>query len=171
MSADTPCPVRLVGGGAELVDRLEPLWLALHAHHQSVDPRGIYFDDSESWRVRRSSYVRWLAEPGSFVLIAQTEAGEDIGYALVAVTEGPDDTWVTDDRLAEVESLAVLPAHRGSGVGTRLLDAVDAELDRLGIGDLFIAALAQNTEAIRFYEKRGLRPVLTKLARFRAERR
>jgi ribosomal protein S18 acetylase RimI-like enzyme len=50
-----------------------------------------------------------------------------------------------------------------------LLDAVDARLAELGIGDVFIAVLTGNADALRFYERRGLRPVMTHLARFAAE--
>lgn len=63
---------------------------------------------------------------------------------------------------------AIAPEERGQGIGTRLLDAVDTELERLGIGDLFIAALVGNEGAVRLYERRGLRPVMTYLARFAA---
>jgi ribosomal protein S18 acetylase RimI-like enzyme len=92
-----------------------------------------------------------------------------VGYALVTVRPGPDDTWVSGGRLAELETLSVDPEERGQGIGTRLLDAVDAELARLGIGDLFIAALVGNEGALRLYERRGLRPVMTYLARFAAD--
>ena len=43
------------------------------------------------------------------------------------------DTWVTGDTIAELESIAVAPEHRGAGIGTKLLDAVDVELERRGI--------------------------------------
>lgn len=99
-------------------------------------------------------------------------AAVHVGYALVAVRPGPDDTWVSGDRLAELETLPVAPDERGQGIGSRLLDAVDEELARLGIGDLFIAALVGNAAAIRLYERRGLRPVMTYLiARFAADDR
>lgn len=155
-------------GGAELIAGLEPLWLALHAHHQSVAPEFTYFDDARSWELRSACYREWLAEDGSFVLLAEANGGQPVGYALVRIKEGPDDTWVTGARIAELESISVLPERRGEGIGTLLLDAVDAELDALGIGDLFIGALAANTSALRLYEKRGLRPMLVYMARLKS---
>ncbi|MEV6697330.1 GNAT family N-acetyltransferase [Streptomyces sp. NPDC051453] len=89
--------------------------------------------------------------------------------AFVQIEEGPDDTWVTGDRIAELQTLAVLPAERGHGIGTLLLDLVDAELDRMGVADLLIGTLAANTGAQRLYERRGLRPVLVYYARFGAD--
>ena len=59
--------------------------------------------------MRRGDYERWLADPGSFALLAEV-GDEAVGYAVVHV-QGPDETWVTGDRTAELETLAVLPGH------------------------------------------------------------
>ena len=80
-------------------------------------------------------------------------------------TVGPDDTWVTGD-VAEVESLAVSASERGAGIGTLLLDRVDAELAEAGIEDLQIGVVAANADALRFYERRGLRPRIVMLSNF-----
>jgi GNAT superfamily N-acetyltransferase len=159
--------LRIRRGGPELIDELEPLWLALHAHHQKVAPQWRYHGDPESWRIRSERYREWLAEPDAFVLVASI--GEQLaGYALVHFKSGPDDSWVTGERMAELETISVTPGHRGQGIGTALMDAVDAELDRLGISDLFIGALAGNEDAQRFYASRGFRPITVHLARLGA---
>ena len=36
----------------------------------------------ESWPMRRGDYERWLAQPGSFALVAE-EDGAAVGYAVV----------------------------------------------------------------------------------------
>jgi GNAT superfamily N-acetyltransferase len=153
--------------GAESFERLEPLWLSLHAHHQTVMPGYAYHPDERSWEIRLACYHEWIVSEGSFVMLAERD-GETIGYAFVHVKDGPDDTWVTGNRMAEVETLSVAPEERGRGVGTLLLDAVDAELETLGISDLFIGTLAANSGAQELYERRGLRPVLVYLARMSA---
>ncbi|MGI8333406.1 GNAT family N-acetyltransferase [Actinomadura scrupuli] len=153
--------------GAESLDRLEPLWLALHDHHRSVMPGYTYHPDERSWAIRRVLYGEWIKSEGSFVLLAE-RAEELLGYAFVHVRDGVDDTWVTGERTAEVQTLSVAPGERGNGIGTRLLDAVDAELENLGIGDLFIGTLAANSGAQQLYERRGLRPVWVYLGRVAA---
>jgi hypothetical protein len=85
--------VSLTVGGAELIDRLELLWLSLLEHHSTVLPGFDYQPAEVSWAVRRRSYRHWLAEPGSFVVVAWAAtngpatgaepAPEPIGYALV----------------------------------------------------------------------------------------
>ena len=82
---------------------------------------------------------------------------------------GPDDTWPVGQRWAELVSLAVLPDRRGGGIGSALMDAVDAELARRGIADLQVAVMAGNDAALRFYERRGLRAGELLLYRFGAE--
>ena len=50
-------------------------------------------------------------------------AGAPVAYALVGLNEGPSG-WDCGERIADVETLAVAPAARGQGVGTRLMDAI-----------------------------------------------
>jgi ribosomal protein S18 acetylase RimI-like enzyme len=158
--------------GAEALDRLRPLWLALHHHHQSVggERLGPYVDDDASWTARRALYADFLAN-GGFALLAEDD-GALVGYAMVAVKTSAetelDDTWISGDRVAEIETLVVLPQARGSGLGSALLDAVDAELATLGIEDVLIAAFVTNLDAIRLYERRGFRPASLFLIRLAA---
>ena len=84
------------------------------------------------------------------------ESGEaPVGYVLVLIEPG-DDTWSTDERIAVIQTLSVDPGWRGRGVGTALMDAADAELERIGVRDVFVGAVATNDGARRFYERRGL---------------
>jgi ribosomal protein S18 acetylase RimI-like enzyme len=156
---------RLEAAELELV---APVWASLLSHHGEVEPDLPTRPVAESWPMRHADYVRWLAEPGSFALVADMD-GEAAGYAVVRL-EGPDETWVTDERRAELETLAVLPAHRGAGIGAALMDAVDEELDRLGIDDVWLAVVAGNTDALRFYERRGLRTYAHRMHRGRVPR-
>ena len=155
--------------GAEALDRLRPLWLELHRHHQAVGgpALGPYVDDAASWTARRALYAGFLAA-GGFAVLAE-RAGDLIGYAMVAVKTSAetelDDTWQAGARVAEIETLSVAPAARGQGVGSALLDAVDAELSAQGIHDVLIAAFVTNAEAIRLYERRGFRPASLYLIR------
>jgi ribosomal protein S18 acetylase RimI-like enzyme len=163
--------VRITRAGADVLDRLEPLWLELHRHHRSVggDALGPYVDDEHSWAARRAMYERLLAEPhGSFVLLA--EWGRDaVGYATVAVSPVEetwlDDTWSTGPLIAEIETMAVTAQARGRGIGSRLLDRIDEELAAAGVGDVVVGAFATNEGALRLYERRGFRPAWTYLTR------
>ena len=147
--------------GAERVDDLELLARSLHAHHLTVDPAipGIPPRGEDGWwAIRRERYVRWLAEPHAFALLASVDAvATPIGYAVVSM-HGADDSHRTGSRFAELQSLAVLDGHRGSGIGSALLQRVYAELRDLGIGELAIGVLATNHKAMRLYEREGFTP-------------
>lgn len=149
-----------------VLDEVRPVWLALLAHHAELPDAPDALAPQDSWPRRRANYVEWLGLPDSFLALARQDE-RSVAYALVAVRSGGDDTWRTGDRIAEVETLSVLPECRGQGIGSQLLDAVDAELDRLGVADLQIAAVHSNTAAIRLYASRGLTPRLTVLSRYR----
>ena len=99
------------------IELVRPLWEALLEHHGKVSPHLPPTRSAEdSWRRRRAEYDVWLAQPGSFMLVA--ESGErPMGYVLVLIEVG-DDTWSTDERVAMIETLSVDPDWRGRGVGT-----------------------------------------------------
>lgn len=156
--------VRALERPAEL-DALEPLWLALHRHHRTVVPDGMLVaDDAASWRRRRAVYGAWLEAGDALVLVAERD-GVPVGYAVAHLQDGPDDTFAVGDRYAELYSLSVDPEARGGGIGTRLMDELDARLAADGITDLVVAVMSDNRDALRFYERRGLRPTETHLWR------
>jgi ribosomal protein S18 acetylase RimI-like enzyme len=142
--------------GVEELPELEPLWRSLHRHHRAVADVPVLADDDLSWQRRRDWYRSMLAAGSAFALVARS-GGTAVGYAYVHVRPGDDDTWPVGAQMAELVSLAVAPDRRGHGVGTALLDAVDAELDRRGIDDLEVGVMSGNHRAVAFYERRGLR--------------
>jgi predicted GNAT family acetyltransferase len=73
---------------------------------------------------------------------------------------GPQETWATGDRIAELETLTVPPSQRGGGIGSALVNAVSCELNAIGVGHLAVSVVASNTAAARFYERLGLIPFL-----------
>ncbi|HXV32865.1 MAG TPA: GNAT family N-acetyltransferase [Gaiellaceae bacterium] len=155
--------VEIVGAGPERLDDLEPLWQAMHAHHESVaghlEAVAPFRSPEDSWRRRRAHYERVLADPETFLLLAERD-GRAVGCALVLV-KGTEASLEVGERVADLDTLSVLPEERGRGLGGRLLDAVDAELRRRGIGELSLAVMVGNDDAVRLYERRGLVPYLT----------
>jgi ribosomal protein S18 acetylase RimI-like enzyme len=144
---------------------LEPLWRSLHTHHRRVAQVPLLADDDLSWQRRSDWYRRMLAAGEAFLLVAR-DGGQAVGYAFVHIRPGDDDTWPVGAQMAELVSLAVTPKRRGGGIGTALMDAVDAELARRGIVDLEVAVMAGNARALAFYERRGLRVGEVLLFRF-----
>jgi ribosomal protein S18 acetylase RimI-like enzyme len=149
------------------LDDLKPLWAALYDHHRAIAPqlrdREVPFD--QAWEARQQIERQWLrTEPGSFVMAVRTPGGF-VGYALVRIRSGAELTtsWRFSDPIAELATLAVLPAFRCQGLGSALMDAVEDRLRALDIADLVIGVIATNVEATRFYERRGAVPFHTEL--------
>ena len=62
---------------------------------------------------------------------------------------------------AEVSNVFVSPDYRGTGLSARLWDAVENYARSQGIQQLELAVNAENTAALRFYERRGYRKIGT----------
>ena len=147
------------------VHRLRALCIALHQRHRDVSPVALVADDEACWQVRSGLYERRLREGTAFGLLAELD-GRAVGYAFCCLLDGPDDTFPVGERYADLYSLSVAEDVRGQGIGTRLLDGVDAELERRGIPALRISVLAGNEPAQRLYERRGLQVAELVLFRF-----
>ncbi|MGH2975447.1 MAG: GNAT family N-acetyltransferase [Solirubrobacterales bacterium] len=150
--------LRYAGTVAEL-DLVEPLWNALQAHHTAISPdlgeATPHRDAADAWRIRRAKYERWLRDPDAFFVVAET-AGEPVGYAFVTIGPGYA-SWQTGERLAELETLSVLPQHRASGIGSALIKEVWKRLATLGVEDMAITTTTTNVDSHRFYEREGFR--------------
>jgi len=91
----------------------------------------------------------WLVEAG----------GEAIGYALACPAKLPHPD-VTPS-CGELDRIYLLAAHRGGGLGTRLLDETLAWLERDGPRRLWIGVFSENVGAQRLYARRGFEVVGT----------
>ena len=141
---------------AEELDILEPHWNALHEHHSEVlpalggqaRPRPLL----DAWNRRRAKYEQWLDDPESFFVVAE-DGRKPIGYAFVTI--GPGYAAWSTGRLAALETLSVLPVHRGTRIGSQLLNSVWSRLAERGVDEMVITAVLTNVSAHRFYERHG----------------
>lgn len=152
--------IQISVAGPERLEGLRSVWESLSDHHAAVAPRlrelGPVRLGADSWAVRRRHYASLFeGESVAFALIAEADDAA-VGYAMVDL-RGPEESWDTGP-VAVLETLAVLPDHRGSGIGTALIEAVFSELRTRGIGHWEVATIATNADAIRFYERLDLLP-------------
>jgi ribosomal protein S18 acetylase RimI-like enzyme len=156
-------------GRHEALDSLEPLWLALLDHHVEIGAAGLPVVHRDlSWPRRRRFYTELLEQPETVVVTASRTSGL-VGYCVAHVRHGADDTWPTGDIIGEIDSLSVLAAERGRGIGTLLLDAAEAHLAAYGAYDVGLAVVVGNASAIAFYEQRGMAPITVNMLRLRTD--
>jgi ribosomal protein S18 acetylase RimI-like enzyme len=151
--------IEIVRGGEELLDAPQALWLSLRDHHHSVAPElGAVREDEESWARRRSEYASWLAQDnGAFFLVAR-RGDQVLAYAFVRPLRRSSTTWALEHDELDIETLSVSPEARGSGIGKRMIALIREEVTRGGYGGLQVTAIAQNVDALRFYEREGFAP-------------
>ena len=144
----------LLSGGAELLDRLEPLWLELRQHHADLSPQwrasllAVRFDERRAQLANKGAH-------GILVSLA-TSAGRDIGYCVSTV--GPDGTGAVD-------SIYVAEPHRGRGVGHALLSAAMEWFNRQSVESIAVEVLSGNEPAQRLYARYGFLPRTVRMAR------
>lgn len=145
--------ITLRRGRRELIPALAPLWNALFEHHLFIGAAGLpTIPPAESWPLRRAHYERLAAElPGVSIWLAE-DAGSPVGYALAY------EDYVSGARAQVLETLSVLPAARGTGLGSRLMDAVDGEALARGIRVAAVDVLGGNERARNLYLRRGYLP-------------
>lgn len=154
--------VEVDAGGIEVV---EGLWRSMVAHHAEVagDSWPIRNGD-DSWRMRRAEYARWLGDgTGQMLTAVPLGGGEPDGYAVLTIhPTGP--TFDHGELVGDLESLAVSPTARGSGVGTLLIRACRRILLDRGVSAWIVTAVDSNAGAQRLYEREGFRPFARILA-------
>ena len=137
------------------LNELEPLWRELHRHHLEVsDYRPLLEDCDASWANRLGRYRELLADGASYVT-ATDDGDRLVGYAMVALDAGPDDTFVVEGGRAKVVTLVVSPDRRSAGVGRLLIAAAESIARDHGFDTVNIGVMSGNARALAFYEANG----------------
>jgi ribosomal protein S18 acetylase RimI-like enzyme len=149
--------VRVVEVGSDQLDEIEPIWRSLKEHHLDLDDPELapIRAERQTWSGRRAGFERILRDDG-FLLLAEVD-DHAVGYVLVEVLDRAGNWRIVGNRYANLESIAVLPAFRGGGVGTALMARAHDRLRELGIEEVVTQVVAGNEDARRFYERDGLR--------------
>lgn len=126
-------------------------WLS--AHKDQVEDR--------VWQKRRSEWTYDVSERGWTRLLNEIAEGQSNACVYLAVAKGNVVGLVngfvsaSSKAIAEVGSLYVRQSHQGQGLGHRLLETVATHMAKLGMTELRLTVLAQNTAARQFYEALG----------------
>jgi GNAT superfamily N-acetyltransferase len=100
-----------------------------------------------------------LSDERNVAIVARTD-GSVVGFAMCMVA-GRDDPFL--------DSMHVLPAERGGGIGSAMLRFLADELARRGHSTLTTTVVEQNTRSRRLYERFGAVHVGTKPASWAPE--
>ncbi len=106
-----------------------------------------YVEAGLSWSWTASRVQRSIADHASNVVVI-ADGGAMLGFGIMQY----------GDHTAHLALLAVHPAHRNKGLGTRLMDWLEKPALVAGIVRIRLEARADNPLAIEFYRRRGFEP-------------
>jgi ribosomal protein S18 acetylase RimI-like enzyme len=140
------CAVRIGRGETDSVDVLADLWVELAADQRSYRS---HLRADENREQIREAMARHAVTDG---LRVARVGDEIVGFVMFSLERGD---FEQDDVRGIVRNLYVVPAHRGRGVGSRLLETAEAALADAGAARVSLEAMARNERARRFYERHG----------------
>lgn len=95
-----------------------------------------------------------LSNPDKICLIAEKDK-KPIGYLVAA----PKDFGYRLSKYIEIENMGVSPNSRSKGIGTQLVNKCLEIAKKRGYQKVYVNSYFENTKAIAFYEKCGLRKI------------
>ena len=150
-------PIHLRPARPADVPALVPLLLRLKRLNEEFDPLLKVRDDAEQ---QANEILRaQLADPKAVILAAEgvgADKDKVVGFVRALVRERP---FYTPEWEGVIVDIYLLPLYRRHGVGEYLLREISAALKAKGAGVVTAEFPAQNEIAIRFYAKRGFRPI------------
>ncbi|SDT64161.1 GNAT family N-acetyltransferase [Jiangella sp. DSM 45060] len=141
-------------------DALARVYVAGAAHHVGLDPHRYRVPPLDAvarrYRERRPDRAR--------ILVARLD-GDVVGSASVTMLAPPGPASMIVDVPAASLDVAVLPDHRGRGIGRALLEAAATTAAALGAVRLQLDAHHANDGALRLYRDLGYQPMGVLLSR------
>ena len=98
-----------------------------------------------------------LSDPERPIFVADQE-GQVLGYGFCVVQIHQGDPVRMDGRNLYIDDLCVDAAARSQHIGTALYDHIVSFAREIGCRSVTLNVWAFNESALRFYEKRGLKP-------------
>ena len=111
----------------------------------------------------RDTFLGFLRGENTEILIARLD-GEAVGYAVVRVWSRPEHAFCHDRSCVYIDQVAVKKAHRGRGVGGRLLAEAKQLALRNGMQRVELDVWTFNAEAKAFFAGQGFEVYNEKMA-------
>jgi GNAT superfamily N-acetyltransferase len=133
-------------------DAICPLFDELDEIHRQARPE-MYRPFARPARAREQ-VARWLADPGSTLLVAENEAGI-VGLALLITRPASPFAGAVPRKVVEIDNLVVRADQRGRRIGRRLLAESMAWARQRGATHVEVTVHDFNQDAKRFYRAFG----------------
>jgi diamine N-acetyltransferase len=155
--ADEPGPVTVSIRPASTadVDAILLLNQEVQQLHAAFEPT-IFRADTSSDEINAYFAAR-LSAAGHEIRLAEID-GTPVGYIWFEVQDRPETPFQLSGKRIYIHHLSVRKTARRSGVGSALLERVQAEALATGITSIALDTWAANATALHFFEARGFSP-------------
>lgn len=126
----------------------------LMVHHQGRPD--IFKSNSSKYTDEQLKII--IADKNRPVFIAADDSENVIGYAFCVLQEHKNDNILTNIRTLYIDDLCVDENARGQHIGKQLYDFVISYAKQIECYNVTLNVWTCNTNAIKFYEKCGLKP-------------
>jgi ribosomal protein S18 acetylase RimI-like enzyme len=156
-------PIHVRAATEKDVPALVPLLIRLKRLNEEFDPLLKVRSDVEA----RAEEIlkRDVGNPNAILLAAEgvgAEKDKVIGVVRALLRERP---FYTPEHEGVIVDIYLLPAYRRKGMGEYLLSEITSRLKEKGAGVVTAEFPTQNEIAVKFYAKRGFRPITSLHAR------
>ena len=101
------------------------------------------------------SYPMQVADAGTTDKLYEALLGPRVLWVMLVMSFLPHNFGKAHYGEFYINSIAIFPANRGSGLGTRLIDSIEKKARSLGMSSLVLDVDVKNSPAIQFYLHKG----------------
>ncbi len=120
---------------------------------------------TEARYYNESTFRQMLDDPNHFIFLAESDNGEPVGYAFAEIKHIRNHSTYIDFDQFYIDDICVAKKYRRQGVGTRLFERCLYEAENANCYTIDLGVYHFNKDAIKFYEKMGMRPRLYHMER------
>ncbi|MCC1494666.1 GNAT family N-acetyltransferase [Cognatishimia sp. F0-27] len=143
------------------IPRLVPLLRSVQAVHCHARPHQFHDGATDS---AFAAFFADRLEQGALILGFERDNAL-LGYALVQVQDRAADAFRHAERLALIDQISVAEAHRGKGIGTALIRAVEARLPELGCTGWTALYWTFNAASARLFTRAGAERAVVRVSK------
>jgi GNAT superfamily N-acetyltransferase len=156
MNADDPEQLTFVEGGAEFLDRIEPLWKQQTVLHAKKSRHFAEHFTTANFSDRKRVFEQKARTGTLLVILAMVGLDEIAGYTVCSVCEELSDLGAC--KVGEIDSMFILEPYRRLGIGRKFLDRSMEWFEQNRAEKVIALVAVGNEEVLEFYELAGLLP-------------
>ena len=129
------------------------LWKDFMDYHIHIDP---FWTRSEMGHKIAHDFLKTHLNNNNFHILVSIYNNRVIGYQISQILEHPP--VLKKRRYCLINDIAIAEGFRGKGIGTKMFNKARNWAIRKGVDRIELQVASGNNNAIRFYEKLGMKP-------------